>query len=164
MQKGYNALEIANKVYKGKKSRRYIRSMVQGTGITNPHRERRVYRLQGISATILAGGSIKPGDVGTINLMVKKSDDFENYESQIWKPVAEKNIMKGSLRQWVLAEVINRSENAYQDWTHLVWNLRGQGTEFYETSGFIWDKLWEGIESSRDMSDATELTCVFAVN
>ena len=96
--------------------------------------------------------------------MVKKSDDFENYESQIWKPVAEKNIMKGSLRQWVLAEVINRSDNAYQDWTHLVWNLRGQGTEFYETSGFIWDKLWEGIESSRDMSDATELTCVFAVN
>ena len=138
--------------------------MVQGTGITNPHRERRVYRLQGISATILAGGSIKPGDVGTINLMVKKSDDFENYESQIWKPVAEKNIMKGSLRQWVLAEVISRSDNAYQDWTHLVWNLRGQGTEFYETSGFIWDKLWEGIESSRDMSDATELTCVFAVN
>ena len=164
MQKGYNALEIATKVYKGKKSRRYIQSMVQGTGITNPHKERRVYTLQGISATILAGGSVKPGDVGTINLMVKKSDDFENYESQIWKPVAEKNIMKGSLRQWVLAEVINRSDNAYQDWTHLVWNLRGQGTEFYETSGFIWDKLWEGIESSRDMSDATELTCIFAVN
>ena len=164
MQEGYNAMEIATKIYKGKKSRRYIQSMVQGTGITNPHRERRVYRLQGISATILAGGSVKPGDVSSINLMVKKSDDFENYESQIWKPVAEKNIMKGSLRQWILAEVINRSDNAYQDWTHLVWNLRGEGTEFYETSGFIWDKLWEGIESSRDMSDATELTCVFAVN
>ena len=96
MQEGYNAMEIATKIYKGKKSRRYIQSMVQGTGITNPHRERRVYRLQGISATILAGGSVKPGDVSSINLMVKKSDDFENYESQIWKPVAEKNIMKGS--------------------------------------------------------------------
>ena len=28
--------------------------------------------------------------------------------------------------------------------------------------GFKWNKLWEGIESARDMADATELTCVFS--
>jgi hypothetical protein len=31
-------------------------------------------------------------------------------------------------------------------------------------SGFKWDKLWEGIESSRDMSEADELVCVYSMN
>ena len=35
--------------------------------------------------------------------------------------------------------------------------------EWYGTSGFKWDKLWEGIESARDMADAVELTCVFSM-
>ena len=44
-----------------------------------------------------------------------------------------------------------------------LWNLRAENPgEWYSPSGFKWDKLWEGIESSRDMADATELTCVFS--
>jgi hypothetical protein len=31
-------------------------------------------------------------------------------------------------------------------------------------SGFKWEKLWEGIESSRDMQDTEEYTCVFVAN
>ena len=52
--------------------------------------------------------------------MNKKTDDFENYETKVWKPVAEKNILMGNLRQWALVEAIGRSENAYDNWTHLV--------------------------------------------
>ena len=40
----------------------------------------------------LAGGDDKPGDIATLNLMAKKTDDFEQYESEVWKPIAEKNI------------------------------------------------------------------------
>ena len=163
LQNGYNALEIAQNVYKRKMSKRNIQRMVQSDA-SNSSRERRFYVLEAVDATIQSGGSIKPGDRATINLMTKKTDDFENYESEVWKPVAEKNILKGNLRHWVLAKVINRSDNAYSGWSHLAWNLSPSQDNFYVPSGFKWDKLWEGIQSSRDMADATELTCVFSVN
>ena len=155
--------ELAQIAYKGKMSKRAITKMLETTGSYS--RERRTYVLEAVDYTILSGGNIKPGDKATINLMTKKTDDFESYESEIWKPIAEKNIMKGSLRQWVLAKVTDRSENAWSEFTHLAWNLRGNpDIEGHELSGFIWEKLWEGIESSRDMQDANEFTCVFAVN
>ena len=155
--------ELAQIAYKGKMSKRAITKMLETTGSYS--RERRTYVLEAVHYTILSGGNIKPGDKATINLMTKKTDDFESYESEIWKPIAEKNIMKGSLRQWVLAKVTDRSENAWSEFTHLAWNLRGNpDIEGQELSGFIWEKLWEGIESSRDMQDANEFTCVFAVN
>jgi hypothetical protein len=31
-------------------------------------------------------------------------------------------------------------------------------------SGFKWDKLWEGIESSRDMQDSEEYTLIYTAN
>ena len=155
--------ELAQIAYKGKMSKRAITKMLETTGSYS--RERRTYMLEAVDFTLLSGGNIKPGDKATINLMTKKTDDFESYESEIWKPIAEKNIMKGSLRQWVLAKVTDRSENAWSEFTHLAWNLRGNpDIEGQELSGFIWEKLWEGIESSRDMQDANEFTCVFAVN
>ena len=92
-------------------------------------------------------------------------DDFENFETQVWKPVAEKNILAGNLRQWILVEAIGRSENAYSGWTHLVFNVQAENPgDPVMMSGFKWDKLWEGIESSRDMSEADELVCVYSMN
>ena len=61
--------ELAQKVYKGKMSRRSIQRMMDGTG--SESRQRRNYVIQVIDATILAGGDYKPGDVATINLMSK---------------------------------------------------------------------------------------------
>ncbi len=88
-------LELAQKAYKGKMSRRSIQRMMDGTG--SESRQRRNYVIQVIDATILAGGDYKPGDVATINLMSKKTDDFEQYENEVWKPVAERNILSGIL-------------------------------------------------------------------
>ena len=160
---GADNAELAQIAYKGKMSKKAITKMLEKTGSYS--RERRTYMLEAVDFTTLGGGNVRPGDKATINLMTKKTDDFESYESEIWKPIAEKNIMKGSLRQWVLAKVTDRSENAWSEFTHLAWNLRGNpDIEGQELSGFIWEKLWEGIESSRDMQDANEFTCVFAVN
>ena len=162
MQQGINWQDLALKVYKGKMSKRAIMRMFDNSRY-NAEKERRSYVFKVVDATIRAGGALKVGDKGTINLMNKKSDDFESYESEVWKPVAEKNILLGNLRHWVLVEAIDRSENAYDGWTHMVWNLgvENQG-EWDVPSGFKWNKLWEGIESSRDMADATELTCVYS--
>ena len=160
---GADNAELAQIAYKGKMSKRAITKMLEKTGSYS--RERRTYMLEAVDFTTLGGGNVRPGDKATINLMTKKTDDFESYESEIWKPIAEKNILSGRLRQWVLAKVTDRSENAWQDFTHFAWNLQGNlDIKGPDLSGFIWDKLWEGIESSRDMQDANEFTCVFAVN
>lgn len=162
MQQGINWQDLALKVYKGKMSKRAIMRMFDNSRY-NAEKERRSYVFKVVDATIRAGGALRVGDKGTINLMNKKSDDFESYESEVWKPVAEKNILLGNLRHWVLVEAIDRSENAYDGWTHMVWNLGAKNPgEWNVPSGFKWDKLWEGIESSRDMADSTELTCVYS--
>ena len=163
MNAGYNANELAFQVYKGKMSRRSIQRMLDQTG--SESKERRTYQLKGVAATILAGGDIKKGDKMSVNFMNKKTDDFENFETQVWKPVAEKNILAGNLRQWILVEAIGRSENAYSGWTHLAFNVQAENPgEWVGMSGFKWEKLWEGIESSRDMSEADELVCVYSMN
>jgi len=162
MQQGINWQELAQKVYKGKMSRRAISRMLDNSNYS-AEKERRSYVLKVVDATIRAGGKIKKGDKASINLMNKKTDDFEKYETEVWKPVAEKNILSGNLRQWILVEAIDRTENAYDNWTHFAWNLRAENPgEGYFPSGFKWDKLWEGIESSRDMAEGTELTCVYS--
>ena len=91
--------------------------------------------------------------------MSKKTDDFEQYENEVWKPVAERNILSGNSRHWILAQVKDRADNSFEGFTHFVWNLKGNPeVEFEGNSGFKWDKLWEGLESSRDMQDSEEYT------
>ena len=161
LEKYFDSEALAQKVYKGKMSKRSIKRMMEGTG--SESRERRNYTLKIVDQTIVAGGDVKPGDKATLNLMNKKNDDFENYESKVWKPIAEKNILNGRLRHWALVEVIDKTDNAFEGFTHFAWNLMGNSdVEFEGMSGFKWDKLWEGIESSRDMQDSEEYTCVFA--
>tara|TARA_B110000003_G_scaffold92171_1_gene94351 strand:- start:152 stop:907 length:756 start_codon:yes stop_codon:yes gene_type:complete len=163
LEKGYNGVELAQKAYKGKMSKRSIQRMMDGTG--SESRQRRNYVIQVIDATILAGGDYKPGDVATINLMSKKTDDFEQYENEVWKPVAERNILSGNSRHWILAQVKDRADNSFEGFTHFVWNLKGNPeVEFEGNSGFKWDKLWEGLESSRDMQDSEEYTLIYIVN
>ena len=149
--------------YKGKMSKRAIQKMTSSW--QDSSKERRVYTLKVVDATILAGGDIKSGDKVTINFMNKKTEDFENYETKVWKPVAEKNILLGNLRQWALVEAIGRSDNARTGWTNMVFNLQADNPgEWAGNSGFKWEKLWEGVESARDMTDPSELTCVMSIN
>ena len=47
----------------------------------------------------------------------------------------------------------------------MVFNLQAENPgEWSGESGFEWEKLWEGIESSRDMTDPSILTCVMSIN
>ena len=96
---GADNAELAEIAYKGKMSKRAITKMLEKTGSYS--RERRTYMLEAVDFT-LSGGNVKPGDKATINLMTKKTDDFKVMNHKFGNLVAEKNIMKGSLRQWVL--------------------------------------------------------------
>ncbi len=155
--------QLAQMAYKGKMSKRAIQKMTSSW--QDSSKERRVYTLKVVDATILAGGDIKSGDKVTINFMNKKTEDFENYETKVWKPVAEKNILLGNLRQWALVEAIGRSDNARTGWTNMVFNLQADNPgEWAGNSGFKWEKLWEGVEAARDMTDPSELTCVMSIN
>ena len=74
--------------------------------------------------------------------MNKKSDDFESYETKFGNQLQKKIYLKGKLRQWVLAEAVDRSENAYE--IGLIWlgilELKNPGEWYSPTSGFKWDK------------------------
>ena len=156
-----NYLDLAVEAYKGKMSKRAVTRMMNTTG--SESKERRNYITQGVDQTIWSGGDLKPGDTMSLTPTQALNDDFENYETKVWKPIAEKNILSGNLRQWILVEAIDRTENAYDNWSHFAWNLRVENPgEGYFPSGFKWDKIWEGIESSRDMGDGTELTCIYS--
>ena len=74
MQQGINWQELAQKVYKGKMSRRAISRMFNNSSY-NAEKERRSYVLKVVDATIRAGGKIKKGDKASINLMNKKTDE-----------------------------------------------------------------------------------------
>ena len=98
----------AQEVYKGKMSRRAITRMFEASN--NSSNERRNYHIEAVSRTILAGGDLKPGDRMSITSTIAKSDDFESWESEIIKPMVEKEILMGQHRYWGLAKIYERTD------------------------------------------------------
>ena len=145
-------LPFAQNVYKGKMSKRSVLRIMNTIGSFS--NERRNYHIQVTDATISAGGDLKPGDVAFMLPMTKKTDDFENYESEVWKPIAERLIL------------YERTENAYDYMTHFAYNLANNNFNLFEyvqdqmNSSFEMQKLWEGIQSSRDMADPIYLEVI----
>ena len=153
---------IAQTVYKGKMSRRAITRMFNGS--QNSSNERRNYHIKGVSWTILAGGDLKPGDIMSMNSTISKSDDFESWESEIIKPMVEKEILLGQHRYWGLANIYERTENAYEGMTHFFFNIGVPGVnrtgweEMDKT--FKGRKLKEGIQSASDHQNWVQLELV----
>ena len=46
----------------------------------------------------------------SITSTIAKSDDFESWESEIIKPMVEKEILMGQHRYWGLAKIYERNE------------------------------------------------------
>ena len=152
---------IAQKVYKGKMSRRGISRMFDSS--TDSSNERRNYHLQGVSATIFAGGDLNPGDMMTMNSTIAKSEDFESWEIEVAKPLIEKAIMDGNHRWWNLARIYERTENAYEGITHFFFNIGDMSfgsyfDEYAET--FKGKKLIEGLGSASDHQDWVQLELI----
>ena len=92
-----------------------------------------------------------------------------NKRKQEERELRKKNIIKGALKvfQEVGIEKTTMDEIANESGfgkATLYYYFSSKDEVFIEIMEQGWKKLWEGIESSRDMQDANEFTCVFAVN
>ena len=127
--------------------------------------ERRNYHLVGVDASIWAGGDLKPGDKMNILGTIAKSDDFEQYESEVYKPLIEKEILKGNHRYWALSRIYERTENAYGDITHMFFNIGVEGadnTKGWEKmqSTFKGQKLLEGLGAASEHQNGGQLELI----
>ena len=153
---------FARRVYRGKMSGRAISRMMNSVG--DYSNERRNYHVELIAATPFIGGDWNPGDKASMNPMVKKNDDFENYETKVWMPLIQKEVLKGNHGGWVFVNIYEKNQNAYENLTHMVFNKINESSysdEMMETIGkFKYQKLFEGVAESRDMLDAIELEVI----
>ena len=120
--------------------------------------ENRRYHLEFIDQTIQAGGDLKVGDAIRVGAMIQKTEDYEQVETQIYKPFVEEQILKGNHRWWGFNKITDRSENALQEFTHFTWNINVPGKQFdpyIVQNQYISDKLTEIVVASRDAVSAT---------
>jgi hypothetical protein len=99
--------------------------------------------------------------------MTQKESDYEQYESEVWKPVFEREILRNNFRWWALTKIVDRNEPAYQKPTHFVWNISVKNAKpFIEENNFQSIKMQSEsmMDSYREMSEPSELTLVDITN
>lgn len=156
-------LALAKEAYKGKMSSRKVTKYLNSVG--SESNERRNYHLVGVDATIWAGGDFKPGEKMNLLGTIAKSEDFESYESEVYKPLVEKEILKGNHRYWALSRIYERTENAYSDITHMFFNVGVEGSDASGSwsemqSSFKGQKLIEGLQAASDHQSGGQLELV----
>ena len=144
-----NAISIMKSNLKGM-STGTIRKIVQsGQKIK---KQVRTYHLQLLDATPFTGGDLKIGDKMTFAPMIQKSDDYEQMESNIWKPYVLEQVKNGLHRGWALTKIINRGETSNKEVTHFTFNIPVEGAEwppYFVENEFITKKLTDMMFNSR---------------
>ena len=158
-----NWKKVVYKAFKGK-SKKSIDKMLSYDGLFQDRRER---QYKWVSATGWLGLEWEIGDKGYFHFMKQKNDDFVNYENQLWKPIAQKEILDGYRKFWGLAEIITKDEPTKAldtGHTHIAFNFmtKKQNKPAMEVSeDFLTQKAWEGLSNSREMLPAEELTLIY---
>ena len=117
MMKNWNmnkATSIMKAGLKGKMSSRTIDNIVKKGDMIK--KEVRQYQIQWLDATPFVG-ELKIGDKMSFAAMTQKLDDYEEYESEVWKPVFEREILRNNHRWWALTKIAKRNESV--SYTHL---------------------------------------------
>ena len=157
------AITIMKNGMKGKMSSKSVDRIVKNGNKLK--KEVRQYTIQLIDATPLAGGNLKIGDKMYFGTMSQKLDDYEKYESEVWKPVFEREILRNNFRWWGLTKIVNRNDSAYKKPTHLVWNIPVEnGKPFMEDEDYMSRKMRSMMDDYREMSPGNELTLVYSTN
>ena len=93
--------------------------------------------------------------------MQQKNDDYESFEIEVFKNQFQKRIDAGAHNFWGFTRVENRSENAYNQFTHICFNINGE-KEYNGKDDFKTQKLVELGMKSRDMiPNPGSMECVF---
>ena len=157
-----NAVSIMKKGLKGKMSNSAINKILNnGPKIK---KEVRVYQLELLDATPLTGGDLKIGDKMTFAPMVQKTEDYEDVESYIAKPYFLNQVMNGKHRWWGFTKVIERNEDAYEQISHIAWNIPIPGAThdpYIVGNEFVQKVIEDKMNSSREMINSQELTLIY---
>lgn len=152
---------IVQKVWKGKMSKSKIKRMQ--TEWRAPRKQTRIYRQAVVDQIPLIGGAFKPGDEIYFNIMNQKNDDYEQYESEVWKPIVAERVINMQHRWWVLSKILDRSEDAKEGFTHVTWNARVDNAPDLELpKDFKAQKLFEAMSASREMGPEQKATLVYS--
>lgn len=115
-------------------------------------KEVRTYQIQILDATPFTGGDLKIGEKINMGAMVQKSDDYEQMESNIYKPYVLEQVKNGLHRGWAFVKVVGKSENAFNEVTHFTFNIPVEGAKwppFFVENEFITKKLTDMMFNSR---------------
>ena len=152
------------KAFKGK-SKRTIDKLLSNKGIVKESRNR---TFKWVAGTGWLGYEWEIGDKGYFHYMTQKNEDFIAYENAVWKPIAQKQILDGYRKAWGIAEIIstNDATKALKSTsTHIAFNFMTKKDNIPETKfpdDFLSQKALEGMQNSREMMPAEELTLVYS--
>lgn len=156
--------KAAAKAFKGK-SKKAINRMLSNEGIVKEMRSR-TYKL--VSSTGWRGLEWEIGDKAYFHYMTQKNEDFVAYETAVWKPIAQQQILDGYIKYWGLSELIgsNDATKALESTsTHIAFNFptkKENTTEFKPAEDFLGKKAWNALLDSREMLPAEELTLIYS--
>ena len=159
-----NAISIMKAGLRGKMSSKNVDNIVKKGDALK--KEVRQYELEFLDATPFVG-ELKIGDKMSFAPMIQKRDDYEEYESNVWKPVFEREILRNNHRWWAITKIAKRNEPAYKNPTHLVWNIGVQnGKPFIQDDDFMSKTMRseEMRDEYRTMSDPDEITLIYKTN
>ncbi len=147
--------------FKGK-NKKVVDKMLSSDGII---KEIRQMTYKGVASTGWLGLEWEIGDKAYFHYMTEKNKDFVDYENLLWKPVAQQQILDGYRKFWGLFEITEKNEAVKDiDFTHLAFNFftSKENNQQLPEQDFLSRKLWEGLENSRDILPAEELTLVYS--
>ena len=128
-------------------------------------KQTRRYTHKIVDATPLTGGDVKIGDKMSYATMTQKEDDYEEYESNVWKPFFLDEIMRNNHRWWALTKIVDIGENGFNKSTHVVWNIGVENPkEFLIKDDFISNKMRGMMDTYREMGKTQELTLIYKTN
>ena len=156
--------EVAKKVFKAK-SKKAINKMLSNEGIVKEMRSR-TYKV--VTTTGWRGLEWEIGDKSSFHYMTQKNVDFIAYETAVWKPIAQQQILDGYIKYWGVSELIESNDVTKaleSSATHIAFNFptkKENTTESKPADDFLGQKAWSALLESREMLPAEELTLVYS--
>ena len=151
-------------VFKGK-SKKSTDKRLSSKGIVKEMRSR-TYKL--VSSTGWRGLEWEIGDKSFFHYMTQKNEDFVAYETAVWKPIAQQQILDGYIKYWGLSELIGSNDvtKALESTaTHIAFNFptkKENSTGLKLAEDFLSQKAWSALLESREMLPAEELTLIYS--
>ena len=145
---------------------KYSKSTIKNIMNKKIKNEVRSYTIKILHQTVMTGGEAIIGDKISMGAMREKSDDYEEFEMNIFLPMWEKQLLNGKISQWSFAKVIDKNEAA-NDVTHMTFVFRNKANPgdvmFMHNNEWLSNKIVEQGLTTREFWPS-EATLVYMSN